>query len=128
MQTQITKQLAGYEDLLFSLGNVIQARQEGTAIVDKTINGINSSHIPYDVDFTIHDMLFNIVNGLIGSGGGQLLGTSTVKAIQYMSQDTAETLTLGNIGVPLNGFAVESLTVLNGGSLTITDGSVFKVL
>ncbi len=58
MQTQITKQLAGYEDLLFSLGNVIQARQEGTAIVDKTINGINSSHIPYDVDFTIHGYAF----------------------------------------------------------------------
>jgi hypothetical protein len=61
-------------------------------------------------------------------GGGQLLGNNLVRGVQYMSQETGEELTLGIDTNPLNGFAVDSLTILDGGSLTISNGSVFKVI
>lgn len=60
--------------------------------------------------------------------GSQMLGDNRVKAIRYEAQTTDETLVLGNAITPLNGFSIDSLTIESGGSLTISDGSVYKVL
>lgn len=78
----------------------------------------------------IDDMVesISLIGGGGTGGGGQLLGTNPVRAVQYMSQDTDENITLGTVIAPLNGFAIDSLTIENGGSFTITDGSVFKIL
>ena len=77
----------------------------------------------------IDEMVHNIsLFGGGGTGGGQLLGVNPVRGVQYMAQETDEELTLGNELASYNGFAVDSLTIEEGGSLTITDGSVFKVI
>ena len=176
MATEVTKQLAGVEDLLFSLTNTTQNRQEGASIVSKIVSGINSGVIPYNTLRTIKEQLDFMVESGTGSGstihygivnptatynpanginafyyntvsnelfictdatpdsnvwdeisGGQFLGDAPTKAVQYMSPTTSENLILGEVNEE-NGFAIDSLTIANGGSLTISNGSVFKVL
>lgn len=58
-------------------------------------------------------------------GGGQLLGTTDEKAIGYLANSTAEELV---VKAGTNGFAVDNIEVLDGGSITVEDGAVFKVL
>jgi len=75
------------------------------------------------------DALENKDPALAGGGtGGQYLGSSDIKAIGYMAQSVSENLILGTEGLPLNGFAIDSVTFEDDASLTITDGSVFKIL
>ena len=66
--------------------------------------------------------------GSSGGSGGQYLGAADIKAVSYLSQNTSENLILGSDVVSLNGFSIDSLTIADGGSLTISNGSVFKVL
>ena len=63
-----------------------------------------------------------------GGAGGQYLGLQTIKAVAYSSQTESGNIILGSDTTPLNGFAIDSLTIEEGGSFTIEDGSVFKVL
>ena len=75
------------------------------------------------------DALENKDPSLSGGGtGGQYLGLADIKAIGYMAQTVPENLILGTEDIKLNGFAIDSVTFEDGSSLTITDGSVFKVL
>ena len=128
MATEITKQKGGVEDLLFSLTTEIQARQEGASIEDKTITGINSSVIPYNGSFTVEQALTNIITGILGTGGGgQFLGLSPIKSVQYMAQETIDDEIIV-VGGTYNSFAIDSLVIGNGGSLTVEDGAVFKIL
>ena len=69
--------------------------------------------------------VYDTVYGWTSAGGGQLLGTAATKAIQFMAQTTDEDLVIPDGS---NGFAIDSLEILEGGSLTIPNGSVFKIL
>lgn len=66
--------------------------------------------------------------GGAGGGSGQMLGLADTKAIMFSSQVTDEALVLGNDIESLNGLVIDSLTVLDGGSITIGDGSVLKIV
>lgn len=58
-------------------------------------------------------------------GGGQMLGSAANKAISYNSQSIAE-----NIVVPagVNAYSVGDITIENGYTITIENGSVYKIL
>lgn len=62
-----------------------------------------------------------------GSGGGQFLGTSIIKGVQYMASVSApnETITVTN---GLNAFSVDSFTLADGASIVVEDNAVYKVL
>jgi hypothetical protein len=64
--------------------------------------------------------------GVSGTGGGgQFLGNSVVKAVEFMANTSNE-----NLVTPTgtNCFSVDSLVFENGGSLTISNGSTYKIL
>lgn len=63
-------------------------------------------------------------NTVIGSNG-QLLGTSTIKPIAYLSNNTSETLTILS---GTNGYSVDSLTLNNGASVIVEDGATYKIV
>ena len=97
------------------------------AIIDAVIAVVaNSSNINI-VSTNISDV--NILADALGtatiSGGGQFLGTSIIKGIQYMSQTLAEEIV---IPAGLNAFSIESLELQNGASITVNDGATYKVL
>lgn len=58
-------------------------------------------------------------------GGGQMLGQSLIKAVSYNAQTISE-----NITVPagLNAYSVGDVTLADGYTLTIENGSVYKIL
>ena len=58
-------------------------------------------------------------------GTGQYLGNAKVKSVMYLSQTTSE-----NLVVPdgSNAMSIDSLTIEDGGSLTIPDGSIYKIV
>lgn len=58
-------------------------------------------------------------------GGGQLLGTTDMKAVGYMANSTAE-----NLVVPTgtNAFSIDSVTIEDGGSITVENDSTYKIL
>ena len=58
-------------------------------------------------------------------GGGQLLGTTDEKAIAYLAHSTGEELV---VKAGTNAFSVDSITIEDGGSITVEDNAVFKVL
>ena len=58
-------------------------------------------------------------------GGGQLLGTTDEKAIGYLAQSTGEYLV---VKAGTNAFSVDSIIVEDGGSITVEDNAVYKVL
>ena len=58
-------------------------------------------------------------------GGGQLLGTTDEKAIGYLAQSTGEELV---VKAGTNAFSVDSIIVEYGGSITVEDDAVYKVL
>lgn len=59
--------------------------------------------------------------------GGQLLGTSIIKGVQFMSSISApnETITVTS---GLNAFSVDSFTLADGASIVVEDNAVYKVL
>ena len=59
------------------------------------------------------------------AAGGQFLGGADVGSVMFTSQTTDEALTLVS---GTNGLVVDSLEVLDGGSITIEDGAVLKVV
>lgn len=127
----ITKQLIGVEDLLLAVNTVVtQQRQEGTTLVDKPVTGIDAKAIPYNTTDTVYDVLhYLLLNG--GSGGtgsgGQLLGAGATKGIQYMAQasEPGEDIIIAS---GTNAFSVDSFLIEEGASITIEDGSVYKIL
>jgi hypothetical protein len=58
-------------------------------------------------------------------GGGQMFGNAVIKAVSFNAQTIAE-----NIVVPagLNAYSVGNITIENGFSLTVENGSVYKIL
>ena len=58
-------------------------------------------------------------------GGGQLLGTTDVKAVGYMANSTAE-----NLVVPTgtNAFSIDSVTIEDGATITVENNAVYKIL
>lgn len=66
-------------------------------------------------------------NGTVWSpaGSGQLLGDSYVKAVGFLASTTPDTIVVES---STNAFAIDNITVTYGGSITIEDGAVFKVL
>jgi len=58
-------------------------------------------------------------------GGGQFLGSSTVGSVMFTKQSTNENLVLLS---GTNGLIVDSLTIEDGGSITIEDGAVLKIV
>ena len=58
-------------------------------------------------------------------GGGQLLGTTDERAICYLAQGTGEELV---VKAGTNAFSVGSITVEDGGSITVEDNAIYKVL
>ena len=66
-----------------------------------------------------------LLTGSAGPNGPQLLGVSPIKAVQYMAQTTTEELIIPEF---TNAFAIDSLVLEDGASITIRDGGVFKIL
>lgn len=64
--------------------------------------------------------------GVSGSGGGgQFVGNSVIKGVQFMAHTTNETLV---IPTGTNAFSIESLVLEDGASIVVPNGSVYKVL
>lgn len=59
------------------------------------------------------------------TGGGQFLGSSTLGAVMFAAQTTNEDLVLLS---GTNGLIIDSITVEDGGSITIEDNAVMKVV
>ena len=62
-----------------------------------------------------------------GSGGGQLLGASIIKGVQYMASVSAPNETI-TITAGLNAFSVDSFTLASGASIVVEDNATYKVL
>lgn len=58
-------------------------------------------------------------------GGGQMLGQAIVKAVSYNAQTIAENIT---VSAGLNAYSVGDVTIADGFTLTVENGSVYKVL
>lgn len=58
-------------------------------------------------------------------GGGQMLGQALVKAVSYNSQVIEEDLI---IPTGLNAYSVGDITIADGVTVTIEDGSIYKIL
>lgn len=58
-------------------------------------------------------------------GGGQMLGSAANKAISYNAQSIAENIT---IPANTNAYSVGDVTLENGYTITISNGSVYKIL
>ena len=65
------------------------------------------------------------VNSSLSAGSGQMLGTASVKAISYNSNTISENLTLA---AGTNGSVVGPITVSDGYSVTVADGSRLVIL
>lgn len=61
----------------------------------------------------------------VSIGGGQMLGNALVKAISYNSQTIAENLT---IATGTNGFSAGPVTVTPGYTVTISPGTVWRIV
>lgn len=59
------------------------------------------------------------------SSGGQLLGRAPMKALAYLATSTNEELVVPD---GANAFSIEEVTLENGGSITVPNGCVYKVL
>ena len=78
------------------------------------------------------DIVANTINnntgiGGSGSGGGQFLGASIVKGVQYMANTSAPNETIV-ITAGLNAFSVDSFTLADDASIVVEDNAVYKVL
>ena len=83
-------------------------------------------------DITNVNTVANAINnntgiGGSGSGGGQFLGASIIKGVQYMANTSApnETITVTS---GLNAFSVDSFTLASGASIVVEDNATYKVL
>ena len=66
------------------------------------------------------------VNANAGTGsGGQMLGAAATKAIFYNSQTIAEDVT---IAAGTNGGSFGPVTVANGSTVTVSNGSVWSIV
>lgn len=121
-EIRINKLLATAEDIALGEGTVEQTRNGKTV----TLTKVNAGTIPYDETKSIKDKI-----DASGGGSGQMLGEGPIKAISYGAQDISEDIVIGILGtesVPLNAMAIDSVTINDGGSITIEDGSVFKIV
>ena len=58
-------------------------------------------------------------------GGGQMFGNSSVKAVSYNAQTISENIT---VTAGLNAYSVGDITINNGYTMTVENGSVYKIL
>lgn len=58
-------------------------------------------------------------------GGGQMLGQALVKAVSYNAQVIDEDI---SIPAGVNAYSVGNITINNGYTMTIADGSIYKIL
>lgn len=58
-------------------------------------------------------------------GGGQMFGNAIVKAVSYNAQTISENIT---VTAGLNAYSVGDITINNGYTMTIENGSVYKIL
>lgn len=80
-------------------------------------------YLRYNVDTVRYEGYIN--NTWQSVGSGQLLGNNVTKAVQFQAQSTNEDLV---IPIGTNAFAVDSLVIEDNGSLTIENGSTFKII
>ena len=77
-----------------------------------------------------YDNLANAFEGYTGLewkeiGNGQMLGTSDVRAVFYASKTLSEDIVVsGN----MNALIIDSVEIQDGGSITVEDGAVLKVV
>lgn len=105
----------------------------GSGVPSVTINPLNGTNAMYvdtvtNTSYICKDATED-ANVWVVNGSGQFadVGTSIGKAVQFMAQVTAEN---EQIVIPegTNAFAIDSITIADGGSITIPDDSVFKVI
>lgn len=58
-------------------------------------------------------------------GGGQMLGQALIKAVSYNAQVINEDIV---VSAGLNAYSVGDITIENGYSVTVENGSVYKIL
>ena len=73
------------------------------------------------------DAIKAVADAMAAGCGGQLLGITPIKGVQYMASVSApnETITITN---GLNAFSVDSFTLADGASIVVEDDAVYKVL
>jgi len=117
---------------LFTLSNNI-----GNASV--FVNGVFQEDTTYIVDgmnltFNVgleEDDSVNIIGGRIQQtlegGGGQFLGETSIKGIQYMAKTSGINEDI-IIRTNMNAFSVDSFIIADGASVVLEDDAVYKVL
>jgi len=68
------------------------------------------------------------IDSTVSAGGGQYLGSTSIKAIGYTLPYINETINLGTLNTPLHGFAIDSLLIDSTGQLIVEDKSLIKIL
>ena len=83
-----------------------------------------SGYLRFNTGLNVAEMWNGVTWGPVG---GQLLGTSIIKGVQYMASVSApnETITVTS---GLNAFSVDSFTLADGASIVVEDNAVYKVL
>lgn len=58
-------------------------------------------------------------------GGGQMFGNAVTKAVSYNAQTISENIT---VTAGVNAYSVGDITIANGYTMTIANGSIYKIL
>lgn len=77
-----------------------------------------------------YDNLANAFEGYTGTewkeiGNGQMLGTSDTRAVFYASKTLDEDIVVSS---NMNALIIDSIEIQDGGSITVEDGAVLKVI
>ena len=146
MNIEINRQKLGVEDLVFGEGEELQTR----AGIQVPVTKINAANLPFNESQTLSEVLdtnypmvdtvgkdivnLNILAEYLKAGsdlpsgsGGQFVGTSVVKGVQYMAQTTAVNEII-DIPEGTNAFSVDNLVLADGSSISVPAGSVYKIL
>jgi hypothetical protein len=123
--------------LASSTGTVNQSNGDIIVFPINTLMSVQS--VPYDGQLTVKvrakltagsattvtDFSSMMVLSGAASSGGQLLGKAPMKAVAYLAGTTSEVLVTPDGS---NNFSIDSLVIEDGGSLTVSNNSIYKVL
>ena len=120
-------------------GNIANVNAVGTNILDVNAVVDNMSDVNtiadnvVDVNTVASNITdVNIVSAAIQGGGstptdgGQFYGEGLIRGIQYMAKSIGDSNIV--ISSDVNAFAIDNIAVGSGGSITVEDGAIFKVL
>ena len=96
--------------IIGAIPNVLTAEQD-----------VSAAQLNTNFQYIADQVNTNVTTG----GSGQMLGTAAVKAISFNSQTIAENLT---IAAGTNGGSFGPITINDGFTVTVSDGSVWSIV